>query len=175
MDNSFFTFLEKLEVLAFFAGYPLLYALVRTLTGSFQKLISPSLQGLMNKSLPLAYALTATLYLGLQIRNLYPGFSAERIQEFFTGHWLRIWGVTALLFWLPLLRRTPLFSLLHSLVFFFYLGLDLLSAGKDVIRNDMRVYTDSLLINTSCFALVLLIFFSLRYWISRRTQKTDRS
>ena len=162
MDNSFFAYLQQLELMAFFSGYPLLYAIILFIAGNrpgknfFKDRIFPLL--------PFAYALTGTLYLGLQIRNLYPDYSIENIRLTLQHPWLTGWGLLSILFWIPILSRKPVFSLVHSLVFFSLLVKDLFlhtfrsSADKNVVRNDMKIYTDSLLLNLGTLILVTVIF-----------------
>ncbi len=162
MDSSFFAYLQQLELIAFFSGYPLLYTIVLSIAGK------ESLRNHFKKrivaALPFAYALVATLYIGLQLKNLYPHYSLENIQELFAQPFLKIWGILAFLFWIPALSKRPVFSLLHSLVFFFLLLKDLIihsASGGDrlVIKNDMKVYTDSLLVNACSFIAVAFISF----------------
>ncbi|OSZ81254.1 hypothetical protein CAP36_08475 [Chitinophagaceae bacterium IBVUCB2] len=157
MDNSFFTFIEQLEALAFFAGFPLMFAFVLVLTGKKQRKPSAPVS-LLIKSLPVAYALIGTLFAGLQISNLYPGFSANEIQAFFNGHWSRIWGLSAIIFWIPHFRRNPYWSLLHSMVFFFLFIKDLSGGNTDIIRNNMKVYTDSLILNVVTLLSVFVFY-----------------
>lgn len=161
MGDNFFTYLGRLEVMGFFSAYPLLYALVYVLAGTKRNQV-----GYWQKTtalLPYAYAICAILYAGLQVRTLYPDFSAANISNHF-NQWLKIWGIAALIFWIPLLNRRPVFSLLHSLVVFFFLLKDLYlhtvsKAGKEVIQNDMKVFTDSLILNTASLLIVMLISF----------------
>ncbi len=166
MDNSFFTFLEKLETLAFFAGFPLIFALVHVIVNQQKKTSHPA--SILIKSLPLAYALTGLLFIGLQIRNLYPGFSSAAIRDFLNGHWSRLWAVSAILFWIPLLHKKPAWCLLHSLVFFFLLVKDFFTGDKDVIRNNMQVYTDSLILNAITLVSVFIIYLFLSRMRSAR-------
>jgi hypothetical protein len=75
------------------------------------------------------------------------------------------WGLLSVLFWIPFFAKKTVFSLLHSLVFFFFLLKDLIkqfpaiTADRNVIRNDMKIYTDSLLLNLGAFALLVLVSF----------------
>jgi hypothetical protein len=113
--------------------------------------------------LPFAYALVGTLYLGLQLKNLYADYSNENIKLIVHQPYLRIWGLLSILFWIPALGKKPVFSLLHSFVFFFYLVWDLFlqssgsSADYNIVRNDMKIYTDSLILNLIAFALIVLL------------------
>lgn len=174
MDRSFFTFFEKLESLAFFAGFPLIFAIVLVLAG--KKRDSPSHPAsILIKSLPLGYALTGTLFIGMQIRNLYPGVSAEEINTFLNGHWSRVWALSVVLFWIPFLHKKPFWSLLHSLVFFFLLVNDFFKGNNDVTRNNMKVYTDSLILNTFTLLVVFTIYILYTRFLATRLRSKKHS
>ena len=70
MDDSFFAYLQQLEIMVFFSGYPLVYALVIAAAGK-----KPATNSIGHKAvsvLPFAYALVGTLFLGFQLKKLYP-------------------------------------------------------------------------------------------------------
>lgn len=168
MDDSFFAYLEQLELMAFFSGYPLVYALTFFITGNQQSRIG--IKGKIVSLLPFAYALVGTLYLGLQLKKLYPDYSFEHIELTMQRPYLLAWGLLSLLFWIPALAKRPVLSLIHSLVFFFFLVRDLIvqssasSADNNIVRNDMKIYTDSLLLNLGAFALIILLFILFTYF-----------
>ncbi len=162
MDNNFFAYLQQLELMAFFSGYPLLYAVVVFIAG--EQPAKNELKKRIVRLLPFAYALVGTLFLGLQLKNLYPGYSFENIKLSIHRPSLVIWALLSMLFWIPALAKKTVLSLLHSLVFFFFLLRDLLlhlfqSAGKSVVRTDMKIYTDSLLLNFVSFFVIVLLSF----------------
>ena len=158
--ESFFAYLERLELLGFFSGYPLLFIICLIIAGPPADRTDFKKQLL--QSLPYAYALTGTCYLAMFIINAgsqIDGSLISALQE----PWLRVWAILALLFWFPGFSRHPLLSLLHSLVFFYFLVRDLLfySRGKmdkDLIRNDLKVYGDSLLILLAALVFVFILF-----------------
>jgi len=160
MDNSFFAYLQRLELIAFFSGYPLIYVITQLIAGNqtIRNLfkINPALL------LSFAYTLVGTLFLGLQLRNLYPEYSIAHLKEVIQQPYLVAWALLSLLFWIPMLAKKPVLSLLHSLVFFFlfakdlFLQLTLPSADKNILRNNMKLYTESLLLNAGAFLLILL-------------------
>jgi hypothetical protein len=161
MNNDLMAYIERLELMAFFAGYPLIYAIVQVIAG--RKKPAPFINRLV-KLLPFAYALSGTLFIGLLLKNLYPDYSIKNIAQQFQYPYLKIWGLLALLFWLPVFSKKPLFSLLHSLVFFFFLLKDLYihitsHTGKEVIDNDMKIYTDSLQLNAGTLAATLIVYY----------------
>lgn len=161
METSFFAYIQQLELLAFFSGYPLLYAIVNVFAGKLKADIYK--QGVT--LLPLAYAIAGTLYVGLQLRNLYPNYSFQHIRLSIEHPWWTIWAVLSLLFWVPYFRKKPVLSLLHSLPFFFLLCRDLFFHANDaqqkihVVRNDMKIYTNSFLLQLIAFTLVILLIY----------------
>ncbi len=162
MGNSIFIYVEQLEMLAFFSGYPLVYYLVRFLTRntSFKNIRGAVLVSI----LPFAYALIGTLYLGLQLKNLYPDYTIENVRHRIQQPYLVIWALLSILFWIPSLPKRQILSVLHSLVFFFIIVKDLffqltgITSDRDIIRNDMKIYTVSIFLNLAAFILILLSF-----------------
>jgi hypothetical protein len=164
MDSSFFNYLQQLELMGFFSGYPLVYTIVFFIASGRPKNI---IANRMVKALPFAYALTGTLYLGMQLHNLYPDYSARHISENFGQPWLILWALLSLLFWVPALGRMKILSLLHSLVFFYLVLKDIFlhissSPDKNILKNDMNVYTTSLLLNTGTLLFITLMSFLFR-------------
>jgi len=160
MGNNLFTYVQRLEMLAFFSGYPLIYYLVRILARhAFFKYRWGA--GLVSV-LPFAYALTGTLFLGLQLVNLYPDYSIETVGHRIQQPYLHIWALLSVLFWIPAISKRQILSLLHSLVFFFILVKDLFFQftgdirDRDIIKNEMTVYTISIFLNLAAFIVVLL-------------------
>lgn len=171
MGNEFLAYIERLELMAFFAGYPLVYAIVQVISG---RAIKTSAVSRWARLLPYGYALSGTLFFGLLLKELYPDYSVNHIAGAFQNPFLKIWGLTVLLFWLPPFSQRPVFSLLHSVVFFFFLLKDIYAQltsapGNEIIQNDMKIYTDSLLLNLLSFALI--VAFSL---LSGRIIKRSR-
>lgn len=163
MDNSFFDYLQKLELFAFFSGYPLVYAVV-SFIGNKNRLKTISKKGI-DSLLPIGYALIGILFLGFQLKKLFPDYSLHNIVQTMQPPFLIVWGLFSILFFLPALNKKPVLSLVHSLVFFFFLLKDLFlhtfqsSIDKSVIKNDMKIYTDSLLLNLGVFVIIILISF----------------
>lgn len=176
MDDSFFVYLEQLELMIFFSGYPLIYLLIHSLTETawakriFRKNIS--------SLLPHAYALVGILYLGLQLQSLYPDYSFAHIRSATHVPALKTWGLLSVLFFIPLLSKKPFYSLIHSLVFFFFLVRDLWlnffqKPESTVLKNDMNIYTYSLLINLAAFISVLIIYFLFRPVPGKKADTAD--
>ncbi len=161
MDNSFFAYLQQLEMMAFFSAYPLVYAIVNVLSGNSKNEQFARLPSL----LPYAYALVGVLYFGLQLKNLYPDYTIGNVRSSVQQPFLTIWALLSILFFIPALAKNPLLSLLHSFVFFFFLIRDIFlslfssNTDKNILKNEMKVYTDSLLLNLGAFAFIVLLFF----------------
>jgi len=162
MNSNFFAYIQQIELMAFFSGYPLVYAVILTIAGSLQQ--KNNLARRTVSLLPVSYALVGTLYLGLQLKNLYPDYSFDHIKNAFQLPFLVSWGLLSVLFWIPALFKIRVLSLIHSLVIFTLLVMNLfiqISASpgdKDILRNAMKIYSISLLINLG--AVILVILFS---------------
>ena len=148
--------------MAFFSGYCFLYAIILVLAGN--KELRNNFKNRVVSSLPLSYALVGTLYLGLQLKNFYLNYSSGNVMPAIHHPYLMIWGFISLLFWIPLFRKKIVLSLLHSLVFFFILVKDISmqifsSVDENILKNDMRIYTVSFLLNLASFLLIVLLSF----------------
>jgi len=172
MDDSFFAYLQHLELISFFSGYPLVYAIILVIAGN-KKERSAFKTGMVSL-LPRAYALVGTLFWGYQLKKLYPDYSVASIKLNMQPALLIIWGLLSILFWIPPLGKRKVLTLIHSLVFFFFIVQDTFlqlftpSANNDIINNDMKVYTYSLFLNACAFAVVLLISFLLTLYKKRQ-------
>jgi hypothetical protein len=162
MGNNFFAYLHRLELIAFFSGYPLIYTVIFFIAGT--RRFNKNFKRKVVPLLPFAYALVGTCYLGLQLKKLYPDYSLENIARINQQPYLMIWALLSIFFWIPALAKKTVLSLLHSLVFFFLLAMDIFSQSSagtdnDTIKNDMRIHTVSLLLNLTAIAFVVLISF----------------
>jgi len=167
MANDLMTYLERLELMAFFAGYPLLYAIIQVINDPGKK--PTYVVGRLAKLLPFSYALSGTLFIGMVLKDFYPyTYSFTSIAQRIYDPFLMTWGIFSVVFWIPAFNRRPVLSLLHSLIFFFFLARDVYirltsSPGKEIIQNDMKIFTTSLLLNLLCLALVGLVYYLLAY------------
>ena len=172
MNDNFFHYLHCLELIAFYSGYPLLYTAVFLIAGNREQ--HNNLKRTLISLLPYSYALVATLYMVFELNNLYPNYSFDNLKNFSTQPFLPVWGILALLFWIPVFARRMFLSLLHSLIFFILLANDIFfsepaSAGAVyVIRNDMKLYTASVILNSLSFITVATIYFLVRWFRSFR-------
>jgi len=108
MDNSFVAYIQKLELIGFFAGYPLIYAIVIVIAGSIKD--NKRIMARTASLLPFAYAFVGVLFLGFLLRKLYPDYSIEHIKQTIQKPWLIIWGLLSLLFWIPALSKRKALS-----------------------------------------------------------------
>jgi hypothetical protein len=153
MVPELIAYMQRLELLAFFAGYPLLFTLVFIGEKVFPHHRTNSFRSL----LPAAYALTATLFIIRQVFYASDPFTPTILA-------LKIWAYLAILFWLPALRTRLFLSILHSLVFFGLIVFDIITgfltpSGRDEIANDMKIITDSFLLNTASLATIAAAAF----------------
>ncbi len=162
MDNSFFIYLEQLELMGFFSGYFLIYLLVKFTADVLlqKKIIYINLTML----LPYAYAIVGIMFLGFQLKNLYPDYSIDNLKSTTQNAFLKIWALLSVLFFIPALAKKPVLSVLHSLVFFYFIVRDLFlyffkDADNNLLQNDMNIYARSILLNLISFLLVALFYF----------------
>jgi hypothetical protein len=158
MSDNFFAYIERLQLLAFFAGYPVIYALVIFIRNRLSKIPHFRFRDFA-ALLPLNYALIGTLYTGMIIRNIAPEYEFRNL---FAGGqiFLTVWAMSATLFWIPLLRRKKYISLLHSLVFFALLIIDIFEytgSANEILYNDMKLYSLSILLNAIAFLFIFLL------------------
>jgi hypothetical protein len=152
---------QWVELESFFSGYLLVYAILY-LVASNRPVTNFAKTKLLPK-LPLAYAFVGTLYLGMQLKDSYPDYHLTQIISGNQFPYLKIWGLLSILFWIPVIRKRAVLSMLHSLIFFLllmksiYLQLFFHSAGNDMARNNMKIYSVSILLNLAALILVTLI------------------
>ncbi len=173
MGTSFFANLQLLELLAFFSGYPLFYAIIFFINDRRKN------KSTRNSSLvlllPFSYALLGSLYLGLQLKNIYPDYSFENLKQFIHQPFLISWGILSLVFWIPVMGKRPWFSLVHSLVFFIILVKDVFIyssaslSDNSMVKNEMKMYTASLLINLAAFSFINILFYLITIFRKRQS------
>ena len=177
MGDSFFFYLHRLELIAFFSGYPLIYATVFLIAGNRRS--RTELKKKLVALLPFSYGLVGTLYFGFELMNLQPNYYVDNFQAFTQHPFLALWGLLAILFWIPALAKRPILSLMHSLVFFILLIKDLVyfrpvpGSDTSMVSNDMKLYTYSLFLHIFSFITVALVYFLARWYKSFR--KSARS
>ena len=165
MGEDFFITIERLELISFFAAYPLLYFFIHFTAESFK--VQSKFFGKIKSLLPYAYALSGLAFTGYQIHNLYPDFSVQHIKDSNQLLFLKVWAIFSIIFLMPFFARKPIISLLHSLIFFSLLLQDLyqhLSGNKEniyTVKNDMKVYTDSILIQITALIVIIVLYYTI--------------
>lgn len=166
MGAEMISYIQQLELLAFFSGFPLIYLIVVSLAGRKQN--RTAWKQRLVSFLPLGYGLTGLLYWGFLLKSLYPNFSFDYIKSEIQNPFLTLWGLIVIVFLVPVFAKKPVLGFLHSLVFFallikdFYLQLTSANPDKNILRNDMKVYSDSILLNAGTLIAVILIYYCLR-------------
>jgi hypothetical protein len=155
--GDFLNYAYRLEAMAFFSAYPLVFLLFKYLVDT-PRIRSTKWPGVLHTAPGVAYALTGTLFLGLLIRD-------SNLQMSF----IRIWGLSSLLFWVPVLNKRPWLAFIHSFLFFFIILKDLIeqvtgNPSPELLQNDMRVFTDSLLLNSAVMVIVSGFHIIYRQW-----------
>ena len=164
MGNSIFSYIQQLEVLVFFSGYPLVFVVVRFLAHNTS--LKNFRRGAFVSILPFAYALIGTLYVCYLLMNLYPDYTIENVRHRIQQPYLITWALLSLLFWIPGISKKQILSVLHSLIFFFIIVRDLFfqlagyTSDRNILRNDMKIYTMSVFLNLAAVVLVAVISFS---------------
>ena len=172
MGSSIFLYVRQLEILVFFSGYPLVYYLVRFFFRN-RTMKTPRKPEFVS-ILPFAYAMTGTLYIGFLIKNLYPDYSFENIRNQTQQSYLVFWAILSTLFWIPAISRKQILSMLHSLVFFLLILKDLFvqltgfNPDPNILKNDMKVYTVSIVLNLMAF--IVLVLLSLLFPIRKKIE-----
>ena len=165
--NELISLAERLEMIAFFAGYPLVFYVIYFFAR--KTLQRPAFKNRAIYLFPLAYALIGTLYWGLQLRNWYPDYQIKNIVNNTHYIYSKIWALLAIIFWLPFFFKRPFLSVFHSLFFFFSLLYDIFSQlvlhDQDIytLRNEMKVYTASLLVNLSALMIISMFYLPIIY------------
>jgi len=167
MTDSFFdslhAYVQQLALLGFFSGYAIVYAVI-----IFMGDLPALKNSFLSRSvwlLPYAYAVVGTLFLGYELRELYPDYSVSNIKQTIYQSPLILLGLLSILFWIPALSKRKVLSLIHSLVFFLFIIKDLFiqltqsSANDNMMANDMKVYGNSCLLNLGTFAVIALVCF----------------
>jgi hypothetical protein len=160
--NDLFTYFEKLELVAFFSGFPLLYLIARYSLQVFNKTAINGLKAIVDK-LPKAYALTSLLYVGMKINQSLP-LTALNFNFLSAFLYYKCWAFLGLIFFHPYFSKKPFYSFFHSLVFIGLVIFDFISyyrqqIGIEVIHNEMRLYFLSLLLNLCTLTIILLYSF----------------
>lgn len=174
MGEDLLDYIHRLELIGFFSGFPIVYALILFFAGE-RKDIQDSFFYRLVRAVPYGYALTGSLYIGMILKNLFIDPSYFDNATVLTVL-LQVWAALSLVFWFPPFSRKPLLSLVHSLVIFAVLvAIILLAAyfGNDMLRNAMKLYTDSLLLNSITVLLMVALNYIYRF-VKRTLQSSNK-
>ena len=168
MDDSFLASLQKLEAMAFFSGYALSYTVAHFFSGD----IVPKRKCVdrIVSFLPFSYALIGVLFFGFQLKRLYPDYSFAHIRFIIQQPYLVLWGLLSIVFLIPAVGKRAVLSLIHSSVFFYLLASDLFmqlitpSADNNIIKNDMKVYAASIILNLAILGFLTILFLLSTYY-----------
>ncbi|OIR05095.1 hypothetical protein GALL_129110 [mine drainage metagenome] len=161
--HDLFEYIGKLELIAFFSAFPLVYYIVFYIASDIPWIHSPHIKKLP-VYLPRAYALTVTLYCAMKINEYLPvhisTFSFDLTSPYF---YLKGWAFAGLLFWLPGIRTKSKWALVHSIPFILLIVYDFFNyyhhtIETEVLHNEMRLYFVSVLINLVTLLMVALYF-----------------
>jgi len=182
MDDSFLASLQKLEAMAFFSGYALVYTVAHFLFANH--VLKRPFIGRAVSFLPFSYALLGTLFLGFQLKKLYPDYSFEHIRLTIQQPYLLIWGLLSITFWIPAVSKRAVLSLIHNFIFFYFLASDLFiqlitpSADNNIIKNDMKVYAASIILNLGILGFLTTLLLLSTYYKKKKPfiiKKDDNS
>jgi hypothetical protein len=154
-------YIEWVELETFFSGFLLVYAIIYLLSA---KQPADFIKIKMLPLLPLAYALIATLYWGLQFKNWYPDYNINHIISGTYYPYLKLWALLAIFFWLPILNRKNFPAVVHSGIFFFLMmkdiGVQVLGKNADSSsrNNDLKIYTASIIMHIAALAVIFLVY-----------------
>lgn len=167
MNSSFLAYIQKLEAMSFFSGYALVYTVVLFILGN--RRLKGKLSDRIISFLPVSYALIGILFLGFQLKKLFPDYSFEHIEFTIQQPFLIIWGFLPVVFLIPVLHKRPVLSLLHSCLFFYFVASDLFfqaitpSADNNIVKNDMKVLAASIILNLAVPGVITILFLVLNY------------
>lgn len=173
MNDSFLAYIQKLEAMSFFSGYALIYTVILFVFGN--RWLKGKLSNQIVSFLPISYALISILFLGFQLKKLYPDYSFEHVRLTIQQPLLTIWGFLAMAFLIPAFQKRPFLSLIHSCLFFYFLASDLFSrlttpAGDDsIVKNDMKVFAASIVLNLAALIFLVSLFLLYNYYKKHRS------
>lgn len=164
----FFSIFWWIYFCIFYSGFPLLCILLYFI--SKNKNLHQTVKQKIYPLLPVAYAFVSSCF---WILILYTGrinFVIERIASLAPSMLAILYGLSALLFWLPAFRQNIKLSFLHSLPLFLLAPLNMLlnSLRHKVVHHDyistlFRIYTAGFLIY-----IIAILFLLLLRWIMLR-------
>ncbi len=178
MFGGFTIYIEWVELESFFSGFIVIWLIAQAF-GHFA-ILPQKLNGSIRKSLPLAYAIIGTLYLGLQLRNSWYDQTFLPLFPGYEYYFLKAWALLALLCWIPFFRKHSIFAVLHSSVYFFVMARDLVIAytreydDSSRTSNDWKIFAASVGLNL-VLTLIILFLSHLLDFLRRRSHSMQHS
>ena len=170
--NSFFNYIDKLELIAFFSAFPLFYFLIISFY-SKPLILKFKFLKLLPVLVSMTYATMTVLYLGMKLNQWYLQSLISHIQiDYFTIlFFLKLWVVLGLLFFFHFFQTKPILALAHSSIYFLILLIDFFQyyhhqIQAEVFHNEMRLYIIGFFANSILFS----ILFTLRWMIFKYTK-----
>jgi hypothetical protein len=161
--NDFFVYIERLELIAFFTGIPLLGIVIFLVIGKRKMGIT-----LLHTIIPLTYATLSVLYFAMKIYQHGLDIGNWLVQGTLLHNLLKGWAISAILFFIPAFRkRWKGLSHYHGLVFYGILLNDLIQTNwqalsAELIRNEWLLQALSTL-GTLLMLAVLYFLLPARY------------
>lgn len=156
--NDFFIYIERLELIAFFTGVPLLGIIIFLVIGKRERGMV-----LLHNILPITYAILSVLYLGMKMYQHGLDMGDWLLRGSVLHILLKGWAISASLFFIPAFRkRWRGVSNYHGLVFYGIILNDLIQASREalsaeLIRNEWFLQGLSILGTTLLLALVYFL------------------
>lgn len=162
--NDLFIYIEQVELIAFFSGFPVIWILVKLI---FERKSIGAI--LLNRLLPLVYGVLAILYMGMKMdayrTNLFAGWIFGNY-----GHiLLKCWAISAMFFLLSSQNKFFIRVVFyHSLVFYAILMKDLVmffnhTLSADLISNEWKMHLLSIAL-TAILAIIIYFLFRFRFY-----------
>ena len=157
--TDFFIYIERLELIAFFTGVPLLGIVIFLVIGKRERGMV-----LLHTILPITYAILSVLYLGMKMYQHGLDMGDWLLRGSVLHILLKGWAISASFFFIPAFRkRWRGVSHYHGLVFYGIILNDLIQASRralsaELIRNEWFLQGLSILGTT---LLLVLVYFLL--------------
>jgi hypothetical protein len=163
--NNLFTYIDKLELIAFFSAFPLFYFF---LIAFYSKPLVMKFKWL--KSTPeiisIVYATISLLYVGMKLNQWYEQILIGPIQYDIYSYIfiVKCWSIFGLIFFFKSLRSKPMLALAHSSIYFIILLIDFFQYYHhqydiEAFHNEMRLYFIGLL----AYLIISFVFFLATY------------
>lgn len=179
MGTTLDEYFNQLELVAFFAGFPLVFIIVMVFAGKAEK--PAALFSILKRLLPFSYTLTGSFYLAFLLREQYTQYNLHHTLAGFALPWLTLWALLSLLMFIQPFRSKIYLCFLHSLVFLFLLLKDffLHASGQldqHMLRTNMKLYSDSLILHATCLLITFLLYILFKNYRAMVAKKiADRS